>query len=354
MTRATLGDRFDAHPNAFNLVRLVLALQVLAYHAYVLDGQVLPERAWWFAADVGVDAFLVISGFLVSAAWLRRPQAGTFIAARARRLLPGLWACLVVTAFVIVPLAVTLHGGSPPGWWELCRYVLRNAGVLVTQWDIPGTTDALHAHAWNGSLWTLVWEVACYAGVLLLGLAGLLRRKVLVVVVCAAWAATLALQLVGVDPYDGPDLAYMPPRVALMFGLGALLYLGRRHVPFDHRLATAAAATVVAGVLLSDNYRIVGAAGLAYLTVWAALHLGTRPRAVLGHDLSYGVYIYGFPIQQAVLLMGWSGGWLLFVVLSAAVTLPVAAASWFLVERPFVRRVARAGPATVPVLVSSS
>lgn len=350
MRRETLGDRFDGRPNAFNLVRLVLALEVLGYHAYSLPGHVLPPRARWFVADVGVDAFLVISGFLVAAAWLRNPRVRDFAAARARRLLPGLWACLAVTAFVIVPLAVTISGGASPSWSDRLDYVLSNAGVVVTQWDLAGTTDPLHAHAWNGSLWTLAWEVACYAVLVGLGIVGLLKPRVLVALVGAAWAVTCALQLVGADPYDGPGYVWMSLRVTLMFGLGTLLYLARDHITFDRRLAGLAAASVLAGVLLSDNYRIVAATGLAYLTVWAALWLGTRPWAVLRSDLSYGVYIYGFPVQQAILLVGWSGGWLPFVLVSAALVLPVAAASWFLVERRFLRRSSRPAPVAVPAL----
>jgi peptidoglycan/LPS O-acetylase OafA/YrhL len=79
-----------------------------------------------------------------------------------------------------------------------------------------------------------------------------------------------------------------------------------------------------------------------------ALCLGSRPWAVLHTDLSYGVYIYGFPLQQALLLLGWHSGWPLFFLVSCAVVFPAAAASWLLVERRFLRRTRGRTPAGEP------
>ena len=79
----------------------------------------------------------------------------------------------------------------------------------------------------------------------------------------------------------------------------------------------------------------LAAPAIAYLCLYLGLELARFSRLVLRHDLSYGVYIYAFPIQQALLLSGLGSlGWAAFTCLSIACTLPLAAASWFFVERP--------------------
>ena len=56
------------------------------------------------------------------------------------------------------------------------------------------------------------------------------------------------------------------------------------------------------------------------------------------NDLSYGVYIYGFPVQQLLFLTGASSlGPLAFAGVACVTVLPFAAMSWLLVERPAMR-----------------
>jgi peptidoglycan/LPS O-acetylase OafA/YrhL len=63
-------------------------------------------------------------------------------------------------------------------------------------------------------------------------------------------------------------------------------------------------------------------------------------------DLSYGVYLYGFPIEQVIESAGFGG--LLIIVAAAPVTIAVAALSWFLVEKPVLRFKDRPASAFMP------
>jgi peptidoglycan/LPS O-acetylase OafA/YrhL len=118
-----------------------------------------------------------------------------------------------------------------------------------------------------------------------------------------------------------------------MFCCGMLLFLHRERVPSSAGLALSAAALLVVGALWTPDYRVVAAPAIAYLCIYGGLRLGNYPMLRFRRDLSYGTYVYAFPIQQAMLACGLTPGWLGFVSATLIATLPVAALSWHLVER---------------------
>ena len=79
---------------------------------------------------------------------------------------------------------------------------------------------------------------------------------------------------------------------------------------------------------------MIGAIPLAY-TVIVSGALIHNQRLNLRTDLSYGTYIYACPIQQVLVIAGLGAlNPLVFAIVATAVTLPVAAMSWFLIEKP--------------------
>ena len=331
----SLREAFEDHPNALHCVRVCLALAVVLWHAYALrnpDGS--PNRLEQVAGELPVDLFFAISGFLVCRSWAQRPDLRLFLMARSARLLPGLWVCLRVTAFVLAPLAAAVKALPQPALGEQVGYVVGNAGVHVTQWDIGGGPFTVHhPGVWNGSLWSLSWEAYCYLGVALLGSTRLRGRQVACVVMFLAWAAA-ALTAVG-DGNPG-GLAGLGARTALMFACGALVFSFADRFSWNSWSALGAGSIALLG-FLSPHYRLVASPALAFLVIGLALTLGRLPWFVFRNDLSYGVYIYSFPIQQLLLVLGLGGGWWAYAVASVACVLPVAAASWLLVERPMIR-----------------
>jgi peptidoglycan/LPS O-acetylase OafA/YrhL len=101
-------------------------------------------------------------------------------------------------------------------------------------------------------------------------------------------------------------------------------------------------AFVVIGVsALLPNYRLLAAPAVTYACVVSSIYLGRWASLRLRNDISYGVYVYGAPVQLALIGIGFVGSWLSFTVATLAVVLPLAAISWFGVERPVVRAVRR-------------
>jgi peptidoglycan/LPS O-acetylase OafA/YrhL len=118
-----------------------------------------------------------------------------------------------------------------------------------------------------------------------------------------------------------------------MFLAGALLYRFRNLIPARWSLVAVSLVIVLASSML-PNYRVVAAIPLAYAIIVSGALIHHR-RLVLRTDLSYGIYIYAFPIQQLLVICGLAflnPG--VFAVIAAAATLPLAALSWFLVEKP--------------------
>jgi peptidoglycan/LPS O-acetylase OafA/YrhL len=183
-----------------------------------------------------------------------------------------------------------------------------------------------------GTVWTLKYESLCYLGVLAAGLVGLLDRRRLVLVLWIALVVAVMLrEVLAPDGSKGVETAL---RLPLIFLTGGLIYLWREHVPLS--LGGLAVGTLLA-VLLGPTplYK----AALFLVTAWGIFVLALHPALTRSGfeptaDLSYGVYLYGWPVQQTL--------YALFPALSAAIllapalvlTLLVAMLSWYGVEKP--------------------
>jgi peptidoglycan/LPS O-acetylase OafA/YrhL len=357
----TLGEEFDPRSNALNAWRLVLATGVILWHSWPVTGRrFLFEPAHQLLREGWVDGFFTISGFLITWSWFRRPRVRDYFLARGLRILPGLWACLIITAFVIAPIAVAIQGGSAAKLLLSSapfEYVLKNSAVLIVKHDIGGTPLGVPWFGeWNGSLWTLFWEMLCYIVIAGLGVAGLLRRRWLIAALLALalyWSAALPTLSGIADEPPGTrrvlDIATIKlatdgfaARFAVMFLAGALLYRFRNLIPARWSLVAVSVVIVLASGLL-PNYRLVGAIPLAYAIIVSGALIHNK-HLRLRTDLSYGVYIYAWPMQELLVICGLAFlNPIVFAIIATTATLPLAALSWFLVEKPVISLKSRLG-----------
>jgi peptidoglycan/LPS O-acetylase OafA/YrhL len=304
--------------NSFDLLRLLAAVAVIAFHTAPLAG-----RAPWSIGELnlgslGVGIFFVISGYLVTDSRLRSGSLGAFLAKRLLRIGPGLVASLIVTAFVIGAFASYLPLGEYLRSPQPYRYVAKNALLYPTAYSLPGVfEDNRLPLVVNGSLWTLRVEFTLYLGLGLLGAARLLQPWAVAAIGLLFGAAPFVIQAApGLVPGDLVHTATIGAEAAFLFFAGAFIRLVDRPLP-AWTLASAL-------LLLTPAWTF----GLPVLVIW----LGSRRTVSLPSDLSYGLYVYAFPVQQVLASQGHLSFWT-----SAAATLPFAAASWFLVERPALR-----------------
>lgn len=353
---ATLADLVNPRTNTLNFVRLLLAASVIVWHAYPLSGNEFPVpwlagHSGGFAGGFGVDGFFAISGYLLAGSWLHRPRLLDYLRNRALRIMPAFWVCLIVVGFGFAPLAALAAGGSASdvltGEHSAGRYVLVNSLLSIEFHDVAGTpAEVALPGVWNGSLWTLRWEAAAYLCLAALGLLGLLRRRIVPLVLLAGlWLVRVGLA--GDVIADGYWISN-GSRLGFMFLTGSVLHLWADRISVRPWVPVVAAGLVLVSPVLVD-YRILGGVALAYLVLWLGGVNTRRALRLQDRDISYGLYIYAFPIHQSLMLAGGDRlPPLLMALVTTALTVPLATASWVLVERPALRLKKRRAPRPVP------
>ena len=321
----------------FDGLRLLAAFGVLLSHAFLIAAGENPAdalvRGLGKAGYWGVHTFFIISRFLLARSLEREPDALRFAVNRALRIYPGLLACVLFTALVIGPLASALPWRDYLVHADVPGYVLQTMNCLCAKGWLPGVfgyaEPAELQSIVNGSLWSLSYEVLSYLLLLALWLA--LRRIAVVALVLVGLAlATLALPAVHAL-FAG--IAFTLP----YFAGGVAMHLVVRRFGLHGALA-AACALVLAIAASFDAVGAVYASAGAYLVVW----LGARPnplsRLAARHgDLSYGVYLYAWPLQQLILQFTGSRDPWLMLALSAPAAALLAYASYRFVEAPALR-----------------
>lgn len=321
-----------------------MASGVIWFHAYPLTDTPIPDiRLHRWLEEGWVDGFFVLSGFLIVGSWLRRPHPGAYLRNRVLRLYPAFLVCLVLTAFVFAPSAAWVEGVRLEPRWSV-RYVLTNAALRIRTPSIGDTLSSVpYPGEWNGSLWTLQFEFLCYLAVLGFGLLGVLRTRwgIPVLFVCA-WALDLVVALHPAlaevriphgDMVPGYLTLKSVARFACVFSAGALIHHLRDRLPCSWRWVTVAGVIVVASLWL-PHHRPTAALALAYGLVSAGA-LIRAPWAQLREDVSYGMYIYAYPVQQLLVVLGLHRlGFVSYVAMCLAVTAVLAYASWRWIEKP--------------------
>jgi peptidoglycan/LPS O-acetylase OafA/YrhL len=346
--------QLDVRTNSLNLIRLALALLVLVAHGFYLSGAGTgPSFQGENLGGWAVFGFFTISGSLITASRFANPFR-RYLLLRVARIYPAFLVCLVVTAGVFAPIAWAAEGRDWSGFLATpttpSAYVLDNLGLRINAYDVAGEPSAVpYPGAWNGSLWTLYFEFICYLLVGLLVCLTVVRRHPWLLgpafaVSVLAWATVDAW-----GPNAHPDLVLLARLLPAFLG-GALVSVAMRGQPF--RRPVALAAITLAGVLVVtvDPWGAQLASPLiTYALLWLATVLPS-PLIARRHDISYGVYIYAFPVQQLLVYAGAHRlGLVGYDVLAALATAAIAVMSWRLVERPALHWTRRRFPAVATV-----
>lgn len=334
----TLEDVFDPRRNSLNAFRLLLAAIVIGSHSWLLSGAGAQPALGGIALGTwAVIGFFAVSGFLVTRSRLSGGSASAFYWNRGLRLLPGLLVCVLVIAFVLAPFSVLIDTESSYSLSSAISYVLTNAPLApqaFSQKTIEHTLIGVPVTGyWNGPLWTLLWEGCCYVAVGVL--ASVFRGRHLTAAIIVAFiASTVLAAVIVLGIVDGGTRFGAAVLLIPAFFAGALAYMLRRRLDVSWGMTFVWFLVIAASAALG-----VAGAFAAFPLFLVMIRLSDAlPLSFIDarHDVSYGLYIYGWPVQQLILLAAVPAGLPLpvFVIVSLLATVPFAVFSWVAIERP--------------------
>jgi peptidoglycan/LPS O-acetylase OafA/YrhL len=334
--------------NNFDALRLVAAASVVFSHSFLItEGTQDHEWLIWLTGNqsilglVGVFVFFAISGFLVTQSFEATGDVWRFLVKRALRIFPGVFVATALSAFVLAPVVTTLCPSAFLLRPEPYEYVIGNTLLDQTVHELPGVMFVNNPVGLeiNGSLWTLRLEFAMYLMVLALGMLRLLSLRVALLLVAFGMACLHFNMLDELEKWGWFfQLLSGWGWLVGFFAAGMVLYKLRHTRIFDGRIALLAFAGLVLSVPLRQFILLFPLFG-CYLALWLALtpRLPVIPAARFG-DLSYGIYIYGWPVEQGVIwLLGGRAVWWQVFLLALPTAAALAFLSWHLVESPALR-----------------
>lgn len=340
-----LSGALEPAKNNFDLLRICAAIAVLFGHSYWIQPAENPEEPILrfteleYSGSLAVFAFFLISGILVSASFERQKSLERFMILRLTRIYPALVFCIIATTYVVYPAFSEVSFLNALFSQSSMTYLLTNIGLFFkTQWDLPGLFEMNPVKGFvNGSLWTLPLELKCYMLVVAAGLCSCFTSKYRFVAFCTLIGVAFSYLVI-----HGSNIAFFESLTLrpigysfhplVFFCAGMILYVFRNNISVNWAVGIALSLAYLAmktTPLGSVLFYLAFVYVLLLIAVEPAL-LRFRPK----HDYSYGVYLWGFLVQQVVASHYPHMNNLISLTISVPVTVGVAAISWHLVEKP--------------------
>ncbi|MEN9460559.1 MAG: hypothetical protein RIS84_579 [Pseudomonadota bacterium] len=330
--------------NNFTLLRIIAASLVLFSHSYALLNFPSEEPLGVLTGgtnfgEFAVSIFFVISGFLVTASLQRSNSALNYLKNRSLRIFPGLIVVVLFADFILGPLLTTKSFAEYFADPMTLNY-LRNIYLYDLQYHLSGVFEHnVWGRAVNGSIWTLPIEFTAYLMLMAIFLLRLHRVWFLIVIFCIL--AMLNIKLINLwhlEDFSRYSMALIhSSKFWLFFFAGSLIYLLRERISFNY-IYFFCAAGLWWSAFQTPSFQVLHALLVPYMVMflvyvpmpalseWLETHVG---------DISYGIYLYAFPIQQAVVYLADNKmNFALFNIITFVITVFLAYLSWRFVEKP--------------------
>jgi peptidoglycan/LPS O-acetylase OafA/YrhL len=350
----TFGTYAASHDNNYDFLRFVLASSVVFAHGFhavnrsgvFYEPLLAPTLNQLQLGHLAVLGFFTISGWLVTASLERSSSIYDYLRKRVLRIYPGFIVCYLVCLFVVAPLS-GLTWAEYRAQFDAPRFLakmllLRGFGGFYT---FPHNGQ----HMLNTSLWTIPVEFGCYLMIAAFALFGAQRRRLVFVGAALSYATVLVGLLPQFSFFPGLpgavqkvsaliDQAFPYRNAICIFLVGSTLYLLRDRVPFSGKLALAALAVFVVAARLPPLLDVVLPLTLPYMIFYLVYHPRIDARKFGSRaDLSYGIYLFGWPIQQMLAWLVPTLNGIGLFALTMPILCAVAYASWTFVESPCLR-----------------
>lgn len=340
-----LSDLINKDNNNLDIFRLIAALMVIYGHAYAISPQegksdfILNWIGFDYSGSLAVKIFFFLSGLVVTNSLMANKSVVKFFISRIFRIWPALIVTLVVSSFLLGPLITKNNISDYFSSKEVYSYIYNNV-LLRTQFSLPGLFSENHNHVVNGSLWTIPYEVGAYLILISLFMLGVMKSRAF---------ASLLFVLIVVEPLLGNNLIFtwIPSAnreismLAPCFAFGAMLAIWKDKITIN--LYSFLGVWLLFYFFRSSPVSFY----FLYVAVFISIvYLSSIPalvRAKLPFDISYGVYLWAWPVQQMVAQFFHGQGVLANQIVSSVIAIILGVLSWYLVEKKFIRVGARLG-----------
>lgn len=316
--------------NCFDFLRYFFAFMLIVAHFCTLTDT---PQFWFISGSMRVKAFFVITGFLVSFSFIRRKgNVSSYFMKRFVRIVPA-YVCAVFFCFFVglwlTDWSTGLFLSSASTW----QYLLAN--VLMLNWiqpDLPGVFLTNPFTQMNGALWSMKLEVIFYllVPVLLLLMLRWGKRPML---------SLLFVAVVVSYPFLPVQAQYF---TFFIGGLSVLMLFQYQHwlkyllwvcLPLLALPYLVESETVDLCIGSLEPYLFaVALVAVAYLCSF----LGFFRRF---DNITYGLYLYHFPVTQVLVHYHLNEKSLLLTfLLTVVVTACLATLSWRFIEQPLMNK----------------
>lgn len=337
------NTNITSRENNLNIIRFIAAIMVIYGHMYPIMGQWSYTVMNQAVSTIAVEIFFVISGYLITISFLNEKSMFCYAVKRVFRIIPGLLALCVVTAFVIGPLVsnYSISVYFSEHFREMVDY-MKNV-LLFPMYGLPGLfLDNVYPVTVNGSLWTLPVEFALYFIVpLLIVITG--RKKGYKYGLIVVFVVVLIFNTVKLEKYPDARLVIWGTDVMSAMNLVPYFLIGAIFTFEKVKKCLNIQVGIIlffVAIMMNMSYpktQVIMVFVLPYF-IFSFAFASKPVFAKFGTkvDLSYGIYLYGFLIQQILskYLLKYDLSVNIMFVISTLLSICCAFASWYLVEKP--------------------
>lgn len=329
------------HQNNFNFLRLIGALLVIISHSFDITGKSNSDPLFQLtgklqSSGIGLTIFFFISGYFVTASANNTAGIGRFIIKRVMRIYPALIVLVFISVFFAGPLLSTLATYQYFQEKDSWVYLFTTTGLRIRM-NLPGVFSSpnFQIKAFNASLWTIALEIQLYISITLALWFGIVRNKKLFSTICLI----IIFVCFGIVAFN-QNISFNSARHLSLIGLfylGGVVYTAsftKKIIQIVMLLSASLFVMFTFFKILGFDPFILCLLSISMLTYCVGFTKGFKIQ--LTTDISYGLYIYAFPIQQTIFMFsGITDSWIL-ALSSIVFTLPLAFASWHLIEKKFI------------------
>ncbi len=330
--------------NNLNLLRLFFAWLVIVGHSYdLIDGNFIREPLNQLFGTLpshylAVNAFFVISGFLIAKSWNYDPSAVRYLKRRIARIVPGFLCCVGVCVASYALLYEPGYLGRID--WPLFLVKL----MLLQSGGLPSAFAESRYPVINQSLWTIHYEFLCYIGLMLLGKFRMLERRFVLPACVLLVVCHMGYLLFGnwlwQTTTGGREPAFMYYLInwirfggCYLAGVAWMLYEAPIR-SFSSRYALVSIALFMTALAIPPLHLVATTLLLVPVLSWLAFSLPSINGFWVRNDISYGLYLYAWPVQQVIITAVAHLNPSMLIALTTLGALLLGWVSWVLVEKP--------------------